>query len=73
MPIKQMGFFNKRRCDNRLIKMGESANKRVLRLPVKQAGVIAGIADSLFIKELGFVRKARGDSFIKEAIKRLKP
>ena len=67
-----MGFFNKRRGDNCLIKMGESGNKRVLSLPVRQAGVISGIADSLSIKELGFVRKARGDSFIKEAMKRLK-
>jgi len=68
-----MGFFNKRRGDNCLIKMGESANKRVLSLPVKRAEVIAGIADSLSIKELGFVRKTKGNSSIKEAMKRLKP
>ena len=68
-----MGFFNKRRCENRLIKMGESANKRVLSLPVRQAGVIAGIADSLSIKEVDFASKARGNSSIKEAMKRLKP
>ena len=67
-----MGFFNKRRGDNRLVKMGESANKRVLRLPVKQAEVISGIADELPIKKLGFARKARSNSFIKEKVKRLK-
>ena len=68
-----MGFFNKRRGDNSLVKMGESANKRVLSLPVKQAEVIGGIADDLPIKKLGFARKARGDSFIKKRAKRLKP
>ena len=68
-----MGFFNKRRGDNCLIKMGESANKRVLSPPVRQAGVIAGIADSLSIKEVDFASKARGNSSIKEAMKRLKP
>ena len=45
-----MGFFNKRRGDKRLVKMGESANKRVLRLPVKQAEVISGIAGDLPIE-----------------------
>ena len=68
-----MGFFNKRRGDKRLVKMGESANKRVLSPPVRQAGVIAGIADSLSIKEVDFASKARGNSSIKEAMKRLKP
>ena len=68
-----MGFFNKRRGDNRLVKMGESANKRVLSPPLRQAGVIAGIADSLSIKEVDFASKARGNSSIKEAMKRLKP
>ena len=67
-----MGFFNKRRGDNRLVKMGESANKRVLSPPVRQAGVIAGIADSLSIKEVDFASKAKGNSSIKEAMKRLK-
>ena len=67
-----MGFFNKRRGDKRLVKMGESANKRVLNLPVKQAGVITGIADELPIKKLGFVRKMAGGSFIKERTQRLK-
>ena len=68
-----MGFFNKRRGDNRLVKMGESANKRVLSPSVKRAGVIGGIADGLPIKEVDFVRKASGNSPIKEATKRLKP
>ena len=68
-----MGFFNKRRGDNRLVKMGESANKRVLSLPVKQAEVIGGIADDLSIKELDFAHKVEGSSFIKERAKRLKP
>ena len=67
-----MGFFNKRRGDKRLVKMGESANKRVLSLPIKQARVIGGIADELPIKKLGFANKARGNSSIKEAMKKLK-
>ena len=67
-----MGFFNKRRGDKRLVKMGESANKRVLRLPVKQAEVISGIAGDLPIKGVDFANKARGNSFIKEKVKRLK-
>ena len=67
-----MGFFNKRRGDNRLVKMGESANKRVLSLPIKQAEVIGGIADELPIKKLGFARKVACSSFIKEKVKRLK-
>ena len=67
-----MDFFNKRRGDNRLVKMGESANKRVLSLPVKQARVIGGIADELPIKKLGFACKVRGGSFIKKRAKRLK-
>ena len=68
-----MGLSHKITSDNRLVKMGESANKRVLSLPVKQAGVIGGIADGLPIKEVDFVRKARGNSPIKEATKGLKP
>ena len=67
-----MGFFNKRRGNNCLVKMGESANKRVLSLSVKRAEVIGGIADDLSIKELGFACKARGGSFIKKRVKRLK-
>ena len=67
-----MGFFNKRRGDNRLVKMGESANKRVLSLSVKRAEVIGGIADDLSIKKLGFAHKVAGSSFIKEKAKRLK-
>ena len=67
-----MDFFNKRRGDNRLVKMGESTNKRVLSLPVKRAGALGGIADELPIKKLGFARKARGNSFIKEKAKKLK-
>ena len=67
-----MGFFNKRRGDKRLVKMGESANKRVLSLPVKRAEVIGGIADDLPIEQLGFARKMAGGSFIKERTKKLK-
>jgi len=67
-----MSFFNKRRGNNRLVKMGESANKRVLSPPVRQAGVIAGIAGDLPIKEVDFANKAKGNSSVKEAIKRLK-
>ena len=67
-----MGFFNKRRGDNRLVKMGESVNKRVLRLPVKRAEVIGGIAGDLPIKGVDFANKARGNSSIKEKVKRLK-
>ena len=73
LPIKQMGFFNKRRGNNCLLKMGESTNKRVLSLSVKQARVIGGIADGLPIKVVDFANKARGNSFIKEKVKRLKP
>ena len=67
-----MGFFNKRRGDNRLVKMGESTNKRVLSLPVKRAGALGGIADELPIKKLGFAHKVAGSSFIKERTQRLK-
>ena len=67
-----MGFFKKARGDNRLVKMGESANKRVLSPPVKRAGVIAGIAGDLPIKGIGFASKAKGNSSIKEAMKRLR-
>lgn len=46
-----MGFFNKKTGENHLVKMSESVNKRVLRLLVKQMGVIGGIADDLPVKE----------------------
>ena len=51
LSIKQMGFFNKKTGENHLVKMSESVNKRVLRLLVKQMGVIGGIADDLPVKE----------------------
>ena len=52
--------------------MGESANKRVLSPPVKRAGVIAGIAGDLPIKEVDFANKAKGNSSIKRGYEKIK-